>query len=264
MNYEAVLVEKKDEGRIGIITLNRPEALNTFNYALSKDLIRALLDLDEDKEVRVIIIAGSGRGFSAGIDVGDPDAFDAMTPAEYYEWITLMEKPGITISKMKKPVIASVYGFAVANGVGLVASCDLAIAEEGTKFGATAINVGLNCIGPQVALYRNIGKKKTLELVLTGNMILADEAERIGLINKVVAKGKLEAETMSLAKAMAAKSPLALQSAKRSFYDMADLEYDKAMELVNNQFALLCTLEDTHEGVRAFNEKREPAAWKMK
>lgn len=262
MGYEAVLVEKKEEGQVGIITLNRPDALNTFNLALARDLSQALVDLDEDKEVRVIIIKGSGKCFSAGIDVS-PDVFEAMTPTEYYEWITLMEKAIVVISKVKKPVIASVHGFAVANGIGIVAACDLAIAEEGVRFGATAINVGLNCIGPQVSLYRNIGKKKTMELVLRGNLILSDEAERIGLINKVVPKGNLEEETMSLAKELAAKSPLALQSAKRSFYDMSDLEFSKAMELVNNQFALLCTLEDCAEGIRAFNEKRDPT-WQMK
>lgn len=262
MGYEAVLVEKKEEGQVGIITLNRPDALNTFNLALARDLSQALVDLDEDKEVRVIIITGSGKCFSAGIDVS-PDVFEAMTPTEYYEWITLMEKAIVVISKVKKPVIASVHGFAVANGIGIVAACDLAIAEEGVRFGATAINVGLNCIGPQVSLYRNIGKKKTMELVLRGNLILSDEAERIGLINKVVPKGSLEEETMSLAKELAAKSPLALQSAKRSFYDMSDLEFSKAMELVNNQFALLCTLEDCAEGIRAFNEKRDPT-WQMK
>ena len=262
MGYEAVLVEKKEEGQVGIITLNRPDALNTFNVALARDLDQALKDLDEDKEVRVIIVKGSGRCFSAGIDI-TPEFFAAMSPNGYYEWITLMEEAIITISKLKKPVIASVHGFAVANGIGIVAACDLAIAEEGVRFGATAINVGLNCIGPQVPLYRNIGKKKTLELVLRGNLILADEAERIGLINTVVPKGSLEEETMNLAKELAAKSPLALQSAKSSFYDMSDLEFNKAMELVNNQFALLCSLEDALEGIKAFTEKRDPV-WKMK
>jgi enoyl-CoA hydratase/carnithine racemase len=262
MAYKAVLVEKQEQGQVGIIILNRPEALNTFNIDLARDLSQALIDLDEDREVRVIIINGAGKCFSAGIDVS-PEVFKAMTTVEYYEWITLMEKAIITMSKIKKPVIASVHGFAVANGIGIVAAADLAIAEEGVRFGATAINVGLNCIGPQVALHRNIGKKKTLELVLTGNLILADEAARIGLINKVVPKGTLKEATMSLAKELASKSPLALWSAKKSFYDQSDLEFNKAMELVNNQFALLCSLDDALEGITAFSEKRAPS-WKMK
>ena len=152
--------KKKDDGQIGIITLNRPDALNTFNIDLARDLDQSLRDLDEDKDARVIIINGAGRCFSAGIDV-TPEIFGSMNASEYYEWITLMERPIATISKLKKPVIASVHGFAVANGIGMVAGCDLAISEEGTRFGATAINVGLNCIGPQVSLYRNIGKKNS-------------------------------------------------------------------------------------------------------
>jgi len=262
MAYEAVLVEKREDGKIGVITLNRPEALNTFNLTLAGDLDQALIDLDKDNDVRVIIINGAGKCFSAGIDVS-PEVFEQMTTCEYYEWITLMEKAIVTISKIKKPVIASVHNFAVANGIGIVAASDLAIAEEGVRLGATAINVGLNCIGPQVALYRNVGKKKTLELVLRGNLILADEAERIGLLNKVVPKGTLEEETMALAKELAAKSPLALWSAKKSFYDQSDLEFGKAMELVNNQFALLCSLDDAAEGIKAFSEKRDPT-WGMK
>ena len=262
MTYEAVLVEKKDDGKIGVITLNRPDALNTFNVALARDLSQALLDLDEDINVRVIIINGAGKCFSAGIDIS-PEIFKKMTSCEYYEWITLMGKAFGIMSKIKKPVIASVHNFAVANGIGVVAAADLAIAEEGVKLGATAINVGLNCIGPQVALYRNIGKKRTLDMVLTGRMIDADEAERFGLLNRVVPKGTLEMETLKMARELTAKSPLALWSAKKSFYDMSDLEFNKAMELVNNQFALLCSLDDAKEGINAFNEKREPQ-WEFK
>lgn len=262
MAYKAVIVGKEENGLVGIITLNRPEALNTFNVDLARDLSQALVDLDEDKEVRVIVINAAGKCFSAGIDVS-PAVFKEMTPTEFYDWITLMEKAIVTISKIKKPVIASVHGFAVANGIGIVAAADLAIAEEGVRFGATAINVGLNCIGPQVSLYRNIGKKKTLELVLRGNLILADEAERIGLINKVVPKGSLKEETMAWAKELASKSPFALWLAKKSFYDQSDIEFSKAMELVNSQFALLCSLEDSLEGITAFSEKRAPI-WKLK
>ena len=262
MAYEAVLVEKKDDGKIGIITLNRPEALNTFNVALARDLSQALLDLDQDNEVRVIIVNGAGKCFSAGVDIS-PDVFEKMTTNEYYDWVSLMAKAIVVISKIKKPVIASVHNFAVANGVGIVAAADLAIAEEGVRLGATAINVGLNCIGPQVPLYRNLGKKRTMEMVLTGRMITAEEAERWGLINRVVPRGTLQEETLKLAREMTSKSPLALWSAKKSFYDMSDVEFGKAMELVNNQFAILCSLQDSCEGIRAFNEKRQPS-WQKK
>lgn len=262
MAYKTIVITTKKGNQISIITLNRPAALNAFDVTMASELDQALLGLDRDTITRVLVIEGSGRGFSSGIDLSTGN-FESMTPTEYYQWATLMEQASLTITRMKKPVIASVHGFAVANALGLVAACDLAIAEKGSLFGATAINVGLNCIGPQVSLVRNLGKKKTLELVLTGNRIDAHEAERIGLINKVVPQGKLREETINMAESLADKSPLALQLAKRSFYDIVDMEFSKALELVNNQFALLCTLEDSHEGVRAFKEKGQPQ-WHLK
>ena len=259
MKQNVVLVEKAEH--IGIITLNRPESLNTFNVPLAIELNKSLKDLDAHAETRVVIIRGAGKGFCAGIDVGALS--EGKSPLEYYEWITLMDEWAITISKMKKPVIASAHKIAVANGIGIVASADLCVAAEDTKFGATAVNVGLFCMGPAVALSRSIGRKKTLELLLTGEMIDAAEAERIGLINKVVPMDKLEEETMNLARILVAKSPLGIQMGKQSFYKMADLPYEKAYELTGNHFAMLCTTEDAHEGVDAFFNKRE-AEWKLK
>jgi len=258
MVYETLIATKKDY--IGTITLNRPENMNTFNVPLSTELNEALMDMEKDPEVRVVVIKGEGKAFCAGIDVND---LEGKTPIEYKKWVDNMEKMSLTIASMGKPVIASAHKIAVANGVGIIASADLAIAEEGTRFGTTAINVGLFCMGPAVPLSRSVGRKKALELLLTGDLIDAAEAERIGLINKVVPKGELEAETMKMAEKLAAKSPLALQLGKKSFYAMSDMEYGKAFELVNNHFAVLCTTEDAHEGVDAFLEKRKPE-WKLK
>jgi len=257
MNYSTVILEKRDH--IGVVTLNRPEELNTFNSTLATELNNALESLDTDEDVRVIIVKGEGRAFCAGIDVKE---LEGKTPLEYYKWGYLMERMALVIAKMSKPVIASVQDLAVANGVGLVAASDLAVAAEGARFGATAVNVGLFCMGPAVALVRNLGKKKALELLLTGDIIDANEAEKIGLVNKVVPKEKLEEETLKMANKIALKSPLAVQLGKRSFYEMSDLEYSKAFEMVNNHFALLCTTEDAHEGVEAFLNKRLPN-WKM-
>ena len=253
MPYETLLIDKKEY--IGSITLNRPYQLNTFNVPLSTELNAALLEMEKDPEVRVVIIKGAGRAFCAGIDVND---LKGKSPLEYKVWVDNMERMSLTIAGMGKPVIASAHKIAVANGVGVVASADLAIAEEGTRFGTTAINVGLFCMGPAVPLSKSVGRKKTLELLLTGDLIEAEEAMRIGLINKVVPKGELEAETWKMAKKLAGKSPLALQLGKKSFYAMSDMEYGKAFELVNNHFATLCTTEDAHEGVDAFLNKREP------
>lgn len=258
MEYTSILVDTKEH--VGVITLNRPDRLNTFNIPLAEELNHALDKLDKDENVRVVVIKGAGKGFCAGIDVND---LKGKTPLEYYKWISLMEKMSLTMAKMYKPVIASVHKIAVANGIGLVASADLAVASEDTMFGATAVNVGLFCMGPAVALSRCIGRKKALELLLTGDMIDAYEAERIGLINKVVSREKLEEATMKLAEKIVSKSPLAVQLGKMSFYKMSDMEYEKALELANNHFALLCTTEDANEGVEAFLNKRQPK-WKMK
>lgn len=258
MSYDTILVEKSEH--IGTIIFNRPESLNTFNTQLASDLNQALEELEADAEIRVVVVKGKGKGFCAGIDVNE---LAGKSPLDYYNWVHTMEKPFITIAHMGKPVIASVQDLAIANGIGLVAAADLAIAAKEARFGATAVNVGLFCMGPAVALIRNMGKKKALELVLTGDIIDAAEAEKIGLLNKVVPKDQLDEETMKLAAKLAAKSPLAVQLGKNSFYRMCDLEYEKAFELANNHFAILCTTEDAHEGVDAFLNKRTPH-WQLK
>lgn len=256
MEYTSVIVSKN--GKIGIITLNRPEYNNTFSVPLATELNHALIEFENDGSVNVIIINANGKNFCTGIDIND---LEGKSDSDYPEWVELMERMNITISKMGKPVIASVKRIAVANGIGLVAACDLAIAADDAKFGATAINVGLFCMGPAVPLLKSLGRKKTLELILTGKIIDAIEAERIGLINKVVPAERLEEETLKYVKILADKSPLALQLGKKSFYAMEDLDYEKALNLTNNHFASLCSTEDAHEGVNAFLNKRE-AVWK--
>jgi len=258
MKYNDVIVEKNKQ--IGIITLNRPEDYNTFNVSMAIDLNNALYEFENDIDTRVIIIKGAGKNFCVGIDVKD---LEGKTNLEYFKWVELMEQMSITIASMGKPVIASVHNVAVANGIGLVAACDLAIASENARFGATAVNVGLFCMGPAVPLSRSLGRKRALEFLLTGDMIDSTEAERIGLINKVVPNDKLEEETMKLALKLAKKSPIALQLGKKSFYKMEDLSFAEALDLTNNHFATLCTTEDAHEGVDAFLNKRNPQ-WKMK
>ncbi|GAB6887876.1 enoyl-CoA hydratase-related protein [Desulfothermus okinawensis JCM 13304] len=259
MEYKNIIVEKTEDF-LGIITLNRPNNLNTFTVELAKELKNSLEDMDKDQKVRVIIIKGAGRAFCAGIDVGD--FFDKSTK-EYREWIEIMESPLVYISQMNKPVIAQVHGPAVANGLGVVAACDLAIASKNSKFGLTAINVGLNCVGPVIPVLRSIGRKRSLELLFLGNTIDAEEAQKIGLINRAVDPDKLEEETLKIAKELAKKSPIALQIAKKAFYVAEDMDYLKSFNYMNEVFARLCSTEDAKEGVRAFLEKRTPE-WKEK
>jgi enoyl-CoA hydratase/carnithine racemase len=253
MTYSNVLVEKQDH--IGVITLNRPQEMNTFNIPFARELNDALLEMDVDPEVRVVVIKAAGKHFSTGISLAE---FKNKTPKEYREFIRLMDEHNHTIARMKKPVIASVKGYALANGSGLTFACDLAVAAEDAKFGTTAINVGLICLGPAAPLARSLGRKKTLEMVLTGQIISAAEAERLGLINKVVPKEQLEEATMELATKLAAKSPLALQIGKIGIYGMQDVPYHQGLDFLGELFAGLCATEDAEEGVKAFLEKREP------
>ena len=253
MSYENVLVEKRDQ--IGFITLNRPQAMNTFNVPFARELNDALWEMERDPEVRVVVIDANGKNFSTGISL---DEFKGKTNKEYREFIHLMDEHNHTIARMKKPVIASVKGYALANGAGLSFACDLTVAAEDAKFGTTAINVGLICLGPAAPLARNVGRKKALEMVLTGDILPAAEAQRLGLVNKVVPPDQLEAATLELAAKLAAKSPLALQIGKAGLYGMEDVPYHQALDLLGDMFAALCSTEDAEEGVKAFLEKRKP------
>jgi enoyl-CoA hydratase/carnithine racemase len=256
MEKELVLVDKKD--MIGLVTLNRPEEMNTFNVPFAGALNEALRNLDQDDEVRVVVIRAAGKHFSTGISLPE---FQGKSPKELREFLVLMDEFYHTIPRMKKPVIASVKGYALANGAGLVFACDLAVAAEDAKFGTTAINVGLICLGPAVPMVRSLGRKKTLEMVLTGDIISAAEAERLGLIHKVVPAEELEASTIKLAAKLAKKSPLAVQIGKTGIYGMSDTPYHQALDYMDELFASLCSTEDAREGIEAFQEKRKPV-WK--
>lgn len=254
MSYEHLIVAT-DDRFVGHITLNRPDQLNTFTTGLAEELYQALAAMDADPGVRVILLKGAGKAFCAGIDVNELAGKTAM---EYRAWIEHMERPLVTIAQLKKPVIAQLQGVAAANGMGLVAAADLAIAAENAKMGLTAINVGLNCVGPVIPVARSVGRKKTLELLLYGDLIKAPEAQALGLINRVVPKEDLEEEASAWAADLARKSPVAIQIAKKAFYASEDMDYLKQFELMNEAFARLCTTRDAHEGVKAFFERRNP------
>ncbi|HBD07580.1 MAG TPA: enoyl-CoA hydratase [Syntrophobacteraceae bacterium] len=254
MQYENIVVEI-GEDLVASLTLNRPQQFNTFNTPLALELDQALKALDADRNVRVILLKGAGKNFCAGIDVGELAGKTAM---EYQAWIERMEEPLVTISRMNKPVIAQVQGVAAANGAGLVAAADLAIVADTARLGLTAINVGLNCVGPVVPVARSVGRKVALEMLLFGDLIGAPEALGKGLVNRVVPAADLEKEARAWAALLAQKSPIAVQIAKRGFYTAADMGYGKAFEHMNEVFARLCTTEDAKEGVTAFLEKRKP------
>jgi len=257
MEYAAIVVERRDQ--LGFLTLNRPEKMNTFSSQLARELNDGLRALDQDEAVRVVIVKGAGRAFSTGIDISE---FAGKSPCDYQEWISLMDEMHLTIAGMKKPVIAMVQGYAVANGAGLVFAADFAIVAEGTKIGTTAINVGLLCTGPVIPI-NHLGKKKVLEMLLSGDLIEAAEAERLGLVNRVVPADRLEAETLAFAQKLLAKSPLALALGKQFYYQMQDLPFRQRFAYSSEVFARLCTSQDAAEGVAAFLEKRQPV-WQGK
>ncbi len=254
MPYEYLLEEVNDRF-VGTITLNRPDQLNTFNTQLAGELLHALSAMDNDPQVRVIRIRGAGKAFCAGIDVNE---LAGKSTLEFRRWVEHMEQPLVTISKMKKPVIAQVQGVAAANGAGLVAAADLAIAAENTRMGLTAINVGLNCVGPVIPVSKSVGRKKALELLFFGELIKAPQALEMGLINRMVPKDDLEKQGLAWAEDLARKSPVALQIAKQAFYASSDMTYTQQFDYMNEAFARLCSTHDAKEGVAAFFEKRPP------
>jgi len=259
MTFETVLIET-NENFVGIITLNRPDQLNTFTSLMAGELHAAFLAMEADAAVRVILLKSSGRAFCAGIDVNE---LEGKSATEYREWIEWMEQPLVAISAMKKPVIAQLQGVATANGMGLAAAADLVIASERIKMGLTAINVGLNCVGPILPVARCVGRKKALELLLYGTLLKAEEAMNLGLVNRVVAHDELDEEALRWAEDLAKRSPLAVQNAKSAFYSSEDMDYQRQFQYMNEAFARLCTTDDAKEGVTAFLAKRNPE-WKLR
>lgn len=252
MATEYETVEVSQDGYVATIHLDRPEQLNTFSTGLAGDLDDALHRLDEEQAVRAVVIAGNGDAFSAGIDVSEHDGLDGQDA--YEDWVSRMEQPFHTLAEMGTPVVAAAHGHAAANGIGLLAASDLAVAAEGTKLGATAPKVGLFCMGPAVPLRETLTRKRCLELLLTGNLIDADTAADWGLVNRVVPAGEHVDAAMELAETIAAKSPMAVQMGKEAFYEMADMDYHDAIEYSNTQFAAVCGTEDAREGIAAFLE----------
>ncbi len=248
------------EGAIGTIALNRPDKRNALSLELLQELSALLTTMGQNNDIRVIIIKGEGKVFSAGHDISQLVGREMIYYKAIFDTcVEVMEK----IQRLPQPVIAQVHGVATAAGCQLVAACDLAVAEEDTLFGTPGVKIGLFCTTPGVPLVRAIGRKRALEMLLTGRMISAREAEQYGLINKVVPADQLAAETKALAEKIAQASPLALSIGKEAFYtqvNLADLQaYDYAKQvIVNNLF-----VEDAKEGLSAFLENRK-ATWKGK
>jgi enoyl-CoA hydratase/carnithine racemase len=237
------------------ITLNRPERRNALSLALMMELITALEEIGAIPEVRAIVIEGAGPAFSAGHDLGEMVGRDAEFYDRLFETCTVLME---TIHRVPQPVIAKVHGIATAAGCQLVASCDLAVAAEATRFATPGVKIGLFCSTPMVPLSRAVGRKRALELLLTGEPIDAAVAREWGLVNRVVPADQLDDAVSELVERIVASSPLTVRIGKEAFYAQVELDEHGAYELTRRVMAANAQAGDAQEGMGAFLEKRPP------
>lgn len=259
------LLERHDTGAVAHLHMNAPERLN----ALSDEMLAALQAqfdaLAEDRDIRVVILSGAGKAFCAGHDLKQmTQGRQAEDGGQAYfkDLFDRCARMMTTIRRLPQPVIARVHGIATAAGCQLVASCDLAVAAEGTRFGVNGVNIGLFCSTPMVALTRNIPAKQAFEMLTTGQFIDAHRARELGLVNRVVAPDALEAETQALALQIAGKLGAAVRIGKRAFYDQMEMTLDQAYAFTGDVMVENMMYRDTVEGISAFLEKRDPD-WKQ-
>jgi enoyl-CoA hydratase len=252
MGFENVIIEK--DGVTAVITLNRPQQLNALSYDLIKDLSLAMQELDHDDETRVIIITGGEKVFAAGADIkemAERGPFDERL----HERLAYRDR----INHISKPVIAAVSGFALGGGCELAMSCDIIVAAENARFGQPEVNIGIiPGSGGTQRLTHLVGKHRAMEMVLTGEFMSAADAERFGLVNRVVPPELLMDEAKAIANKIAAKPALAIKAAKEAVLKSADLPLDEGLDFERKSFWLLFASEDRTEGMKAFLEKRKP------
>ena len=255
------ILQRSDAGGVATLTLNTPASLNALSDAMLDALLGAFADVAQDRTTKVVILRGSGKAFCAGHDLKEmqagraaPDKGRAYFEGLFARCAEMMQ----AIPALPQPVIAQVHGIATAAGCQLVASCDLGVAAEGTRFGVNGVNIGLFCSTPMVALSRNVPAKVAFEMLTTGQFIDAARAREVGLVNRVVPPDALQTETEALAALLAAKLTAAVRTGKRAFYEqlplpLADAYAQTAAVMTENML-----WRDTEEGISAFLEKRPP------
>ena len=245
------------EGNLGIITLNRPDRRNPLSLSLMLGLIRALEEFGADQNIRAVILASTGKAFSAGHDLSE---MVGRSVTDYRRIFDVCTELMTRIQSIRQPVIAQVQGVATAAGCQLVASCDLAVASEQATFATPGVRIGLFCSTPMVALSRAVGRKRAMEMLLTGKMVDAASAAEWGLVNSVVPATELETEARRLACQIAEASSFTVGLGKQAYYAQIDLDQPKAYAYTKEVMAVNALAQDAQEGISAFLEKRV-ACW---
>ena len=254
IEYRNVIVDVGDAS--ARITLNRPEKRNALSLELMEELISALRDVSARDSVRTVVIEGAGPAFSAGHDLAEMIDRDEAFFSHLFEVCTVMME---TIHDVPQPVIAKVHGIATAAGCQLVAACDLAVAAQGARFGTPGVKIGLFCSTPMVPVSRAVGRKRAMQMLLTGETIDAETALDWGLVNRVVPESELDAAVAEFADGIARSSSYTVAVGKRAFYDQVDRAEHDAYEHTKAVMTENALAGDAQEGMSAFLEKRAPA-----
>ncbi|MBV8207547.1 MAG: enoyl-CoA hydratase [Acidobacteria bacterium] len=249
------MLEYAAEGDLGIVTLNRPDRRNALSLDLLLELIACFKAISENKEIRVVILAAAGKVFSSGHDLSEMVGRDI---GSYRRLFDVCSELMMLIQAIPQPVIAQVQGIATAAGCQLVATCDLAVASDQAAFATPGVKIGLFCTTPMVALTRAIGRKRALQMLLSGEMVNAATAEDWGLVNLVVPTGELTESTRKLARRIADASSLTIALGKQAFYAQIDLDQPKAYAYAKEVMTMNSLAADAQEGIGAFLEKRRP------
>ena len=256
-NIKVKILDKE----IASIIIDESKTYNALSFRNLDDLIKAFKKLDNDKNIKVIIIEGAGKGFSAGHNLKEVSGLKKK--AKYQKLFNLCSKLMLQIVEGKKPVIAKVHGAAFAAGCQLVASCDLAYSTNDAIFATPGVNIGLFCSTPMVAVSRKVNRKIMMKMLLTGDPIKAKYAKEIGLINNCFAKSQLDKEVLKVAKIIASKSKLTIKIGKQTFYKQLEMPLKKAYAYTSKMMTKNMMAMDAKEGISAFLEKRRPK-WKHK
>ena len=253
-----ILVKNLGSG-VKKIILNDPKTYNSLSFKTLKEILNTFKKLDKDNSTKVIILEGAGKGFSAGHNLKEVKGLKKRS--KYLKLFNLCSKVMIQIVEGRKPVIAKVHGAAYAAGCQLVASCDLAYSTNDTMFATPGVNIGLFCSTPMVAVSRKVNRKKTMEMLLTGDPVNAKTAKEIGLINNYFTSNKLSAEVLKIAMKISSKSNSTIKIGKKAFYKQLEMPISKAYKFTSKIMAENMSSYDAKEGISAFLQKRKPK-WK--